>query len=132
MSLPPLPSPADIRRIVAETCQTSPDSDHVSTIASNVPVRVFCTGNYKDAFPFAKCLLYPCFLTLEEKGMKITCHKPSLQFMRRKSNGLARWIRRLRFATMPEDLSSVSLEPTCKERTDFCKLSSALPMNHDT
>jgi hypothetical protein len=40
-------------------------------MASNSPVGVFCAGNYKDTFPFAKCFLYPSFLTLEEKEIQI-------------------------------------------------------------
>lgn len=64
----------------------SPDSYNTSTIASNIPVWVFCTGNYKDAFPFAKCFLYPSFLTLEEKRMKIRFHKPSPGFVKKKKS----------------------------------------------
>lgn len=87
---------------------TSPDSDNASTIASDIPVWVFCAGNYKDAFPFAKRFLYPSFLTLEEKGMKIRFHKPSSGFMKENHMTCKMGQRVKVFATMPDDLCSIS------------------------
>lgn len=132
MSLPPLPFPTDIR-IVAEACWMSPDSYNTSTIAPNIPVWVFCTGNYKDAFPFAKCFLYPSFLTLEEKRMKIRFHKPSLGLVKKNHMGCKTGQRGKVFATMPDDLSSIpGIHMSGENRFLQVVLSSAPPMHHYT
>ena len=78
-------------RIVAGNWQRSASLNKVLLMASNLPVRIFSAGNYKDTFSFAKGFFYPRFLSLEEKKVEIR-PRYSQAILRVHSFAFIKWI----------------------------------------